>query len=507
MASTGAPAPDHPHERGADRVLGASADGLTRSTPTSVGRTRKSQPYELSVSEHPHERGADNVRLDRNVGKDGAPPRAWGGRGLCRRRLDRQRSTPTSVGRTGEGVGRADAVAEHPHERGADVGTCPVSALDHGAPPRAWGGRLATGDGRRVRRSTPTSVGRTRAAASSWSASTEHPHERGADSLAFRGERPQTGAPPRAWGGLHARRWRSPTSSEHPHERGADLACHCAICHLTGAPPRAWGGRAFELQENLAIRSTPTSVGRTKVATARTPTMKEHPHERGADFSRNTWLQAGGGAPPRAWGGRNAFAWHRRGGRSTPTSVGRTRPSPAGSRSSTEHPHERGADAGAKGPAAVREGAPPRAVKGVGPCIGSTSRRHPEHPHERGADGNRLIGAVSDGGAPPRAWGGPQRSWSDARPQRSTPTSVGRTGIGARRRRPSPEHPHERGADHRSQVIADLGNGAPPRAWGGRPDIPRQGGDRRSTPTSVGRTLRCRWTLEPIPEHPHVPGG
>ena len=72
-----------------------------------------------------------------------------------------------------------------------------------------------------------------------------------------------TGAPPRAWGGLQLLCQPLESALEHPHERGADVERWNLHRPERGAPPRARGGLAEIGQLLCECRSTPTSVGRT----------------------------------------------------------------------------------------------------------------------------------------------------------------------------------------------------------------------------------------------------
>ena len=318
-ASLGRDVTVHPHARG-DDAGAALSYREARFTPTRVGTTASAVG-------------------DRARACHGSPPRAWG-----RRRGSRPRTV-------------------HPHARGDDL---PRSATRHGSPPRAWG-RPAAGSSRAARalpavhphargddadagsqllrrRSTPTRVGTTTAAAHAIRRPSVHPHARGDDNVGARRRRDDHGPPPRAWGRRpsHApRAWRP----VHPHARGDDA---CDLGLSDGSP-----------------RSTPTRVGTTRRRASITQHVPVHPHARGDD-SRPALSVSRTGPPPRAWGRQR-----RRGDvarsvdRSTPTRVGTT-PTPAarqravgppprawGRRSgavqsivaASVHPHARGDDA------------------------------------------------------------------------------------------------------------------------------------------------------------------
>ena len=262
----------------------ASADVVAkRSTPTCVGRTQPGQASSVGAAEHPHVRGEDVIFSLKGVLADGAPPRAWGGRVPGPAHLRRVRSTPTCVGRTTPRPHAGPRSAEHPHVRGEDPPQPPSWPTTCGAPPRAWGGRTPSVSVCSASRSTPTCVGRTRYTAGTCRRAAEHPHVRGEDSPLTARCACSRGAPPRAWGGRqprppHPRRRRStPTCvgrtrgvcgwdgppPEHPHVRGEDRFGRPDTNLTTGAPPRAWGGLHRDDSLNDLVRSTPTCVGRT----------------------------------------------------------------------------------------------------------------------------------------------------------------------------------------------------------------------------------------------------
>ncbi len=251
--------------------------------------------------------------------------------------------------------------------RGADIDRKMDTGRFHGAPPRAWGGRLGGGAAVEDGRSTPTCVGRTRRAVPARASDTEHPHVLGADYGVPAGHRPWGGSTPTCVGRTRRLAARSSWTWEHPHVRGADGRVADLVADRGGAPPRAWGGRAQHPGRRIQQRSTPTCVGRT------------------VEYGQS-WPPSHG-APPRAWGGQHVAEVGGQPVRSTPTCVGRTTPQQVKRCGATEHPHVRGADA----------------------------------PVGTGSAEETLAGA------PPRAWGGRQHDLLGTRHPRSTPTCVGRT--------------------------------------------------------------------------------
>ena len=67
------------------------------------------------------------------------PPRAWGRRWDIQPVLVGIGNTPTSVGKTQRTDGRGCRVKKHPHERGEDDDREGFYAFGGETPPRAWG--------------------------------------------------------------------------------------------------------------------------------------------------------------------------------------------------------------------------------------------------------------------------------------------------------------------------------------------------------------------------------
>ena len=150
-------------------------------TPTSVGKTIP-RPLALTATwKHPHERGEDLTRGLCFASYLETPPRAWGRLRDGIREAFQSGNTPTSVGKTGNGVRSRRDSRKHPHERGEDLNWLARNSNWLETPPRAWG-RL-----RRCRswaardRNTPTSVGKTAVTRMCEMHPGKHPHERGED--------------------------------------------------------------------------------------------------------------------------------------------------------------------------------------------------------------------------------------------------------------------------------------------------------------------------------------
>src|SRR5690606_32701561 len=114
-------------------------------------------------------------------------------------------------------------------------------------------------------------------------------------------------------------------------------------------------------------------------------------------------------------------------------------------------------------------------------------------PHVRGDDQRRLYMGVFDLGSPPRAWGRRIDQTRAGGERRFTPTCVGTTCRSARRRRPSPVHPHVRGDDACGGRRTSPARGSPPRAWGRPLDGLADSARNRFTPTCVGTTQPVAW--------------
>ena len=210
----------HPHARGEDRrqrLLAAEngetpprtwgrraahrpARGPCRNTPTHVGKTFACRFPAACARKHPHARGEDVPCGARMTTPQETPPRTWG------RLADRTAAavaagnTPTHVGKTEHGDGRAVGYRKHPHARGEDCSMVAMRALVSETPPRTWGRPLHVQGHYVPRRNTPTHVGKTkchrRRSATRW----KHPHARGEDSRSVHRRRVLRETPPRTWG-------------------------------------------------------------------------------------------------------------------------------------------------------------------------------------------------------------------------------------------------------------------------------------------------------------------
>ncbi len=171
-----------------------------RFTPTCVGKTPSRRVHEFLSTVHPHVRGEDESAWGVALRGPGSPPRAWGRRFSTWFILGIGRFTPTCVGKTSVDFYPCALVPVHPHVRGEDERTDPMSSVRPGSPPRAWGRR------HRLRldlisvRFTPTCVGKTDDGTDDTGMDTVHPHVRGEDHMGENAKRDGIGSPPRAWG-------------------------------------------------------------------------------------------------------------------------------------------------------------------------------------------------------------------------------------------------------------------------------------------------------------------
>ena len=144
----------------------------------------------------------------------------------------------------------------------------------------------------------------------------------------------------------------------------------------------------------------------------------------------------------------------------------------------------------------------------MGKTVTRTSERYHgrKHPHERGEDSLSRHCRLPAGETPPRAWGRLERLARKVLVNGNTPTSVGKTATGLRRKAFRQKHPHERGEDPGILPGAPLSMETPPRAWGRRIWGSPSNSWRRNTPTSVGKT----WPQSALPDtsrkHPHERG-
>ena len=111
---------------------------------------------------------------------------------------------------------------------------------------------------------------------------------------------------------------------KHPHMRGEDEKSVCLLNRSLETPPHAWGRRLPIHARGAEARNTPTCVGKTWVVVGSSLKEKKHPHMRGEDRNAALLPPTAKETPPHAWGRRRTSRRRFRGGRNTPTCVGKT---------------------------------------------------------------------------------------------------------------------------------------------------------------------------------------
>ena len=455
----------------------------------------------------------------------GSSPRAWGA-GVVDVEVGRvARIISTSVGSGRRQSCRRTGPRDHPHERGERVHREAFARTYGGSSPRAWGADEPARARHLPVRIIPTSVG----SGCTWRRGTrpgrDHPHERGERRTAAQSMGSSPGSSPRAWGaevsgggevlgvgiiptsvgsGCSRRRGRS-RSADHPHERGERLFARDRTVSVWGSSPRAWGAAGGRVV--LAGRGgiIPTSVGSGRRPWPLARPGPDHPHERG---ERERGRGRGGpsaGSSPRAWGAGGARFRVGAGPRIIPTSVGE-RVSAESARDDNYGSSPRAWGAGpCRRPRRTGPGIIPTSVgSGVPPVYGR--RPTADHPHERGERPRQRHGRGDRGGSSPRAWGAGAWGRGEGARRWIIPTSVG---SGSAPPPPSPtpaDHPHERGERWTGVTTHPARTGSSPRAWGAARTRRARGARGGIIPTSVGSGARGPPARSPGRDHPHERG-
>ena len=152
-----------------------------------------------------------------------------------------------------------------------------------GSPPHAWGIPVIHRIHQAVIRFTPTCVGNTSSMPSGWGAKAVHPHMRGEYKVLDK----------------------------------------IAVLDI-GSPPHAWGIRDSQTSGYQWFRFTPTCVGNTCTASARSSSLPVHPHMRGEYLAICGISEYHAGSPPHAWGILIELPQEVEDERFTPTCVGNT---------------------------------------------------------------------------------------------------------------------------------------------------------------------------------------
>ena len=145
-------------------------------------------------------RGADSATSGAPSYSSGSPPHAWGRCLVPGRTCGKSRFTPTCVGQMLDSWWIRSSWAVHPHMRGADVASLPITLRAIGSPPHAWGRLIFKWSEVQIPRFTPTCVGQMLLQQSSSSCRSVHPHMRGADLFLCLYFCEYFGSPPHAWG-------------------------------------------------------------------------------------------------------------------------------------------------------------------------------------------------------------------------------------------------------------------------------------------------------------------
>ncbi len=319
-------------------------------------------------------------------GADGSPPRVWGKRQL----LDLQRSlhrftptrvgktyclvladdlqplrfTPTRVGKTCRRRRKRPSASVHPHACGENSIFANSAAATSGSPPRVWGKLVPLRAPTRLRRFTPTRVGKT---------------ERRVDGVVIRDRFTPTrvGKTPADPGTI-------PSPPVHPHACGENIAVFPTVGPSDGSPPRVWGKRGTLLDCRGCPRFTPTRVGKTLCASFQNPRVR--------------------GSPPRVWGKHSDISFLVSPIRFTPTRVGKTAEVLPMVRFSAVHPHACGENPIAAPHSVRRSGSPPR-VWGKRMSRRNGPPLKPVHPHACGENAGTHSISLGQLGSPPRVWG------------------------------------------------------------------------------------------------------
>src|SRR5690554_1233237 len=139
--------------------------------------------------------------------------------------------------------------------------------------------------------------------------------------------------------------YRSPqVSKKHPHACGEDQAKRQYSHPHRETPPRMWGRLISPLVKEMAIRNTPTHVGKTPQLTTLYIQTKKHPHACGEDVCALNDVKNPTETPPRMWGRpiqMNGTVFKIR---NTPTHVGKTIPGSKIEVRTKKHPHACGED-------------------------------------------------------------------------------------------------------------------------------------------------------------------
>ena len=201
----------------------AIQEAAYRNTPTGVGKTCPDQKIFLACWKHPHGRGEDVTAVGRSTGIKETPPRAWGRPPARQGVREGAGNTPTGVGKTQVAAIWQPMPWKHPHGRGEDHQDRFFATPPPETPPRAWGRPDVCWTDPPYNGNTPTGVGKT----------SRNPMLR-------------------------------EIMEKHPHGRGEDRRTRQGAGRNGETPPRAWGRLSIAARARMAVRNTPTGVGKTQ---------------------------------------------------------------------------------------------------------------------------------------------------------------------------------------------------------------------------------------------------
>ncbi len=129
----------HPPRTWGRRHHGPCVVERLRNTPTNVGKTVPGQYVYAYCQKHPHERGEDLIEMLHVKPHIETPPRTWGRRVPQMSFRNRQRNTPTDVGKTISWFCLLCYLQKHPHRRGEDMFFKWRIWENKETPPQTWG--------------------------------------------------------------------------------------------------------------------------------------------------------------------------------------------------------------------------------------------------------------------------------------------------------------------------------------------------------------------------------
>ena len=209
-----------------------------------MGKTTEGMLPDVLKGKHPHARGEDSHYGREELSHRETPPRTWGR--LCRihLRLFCNRNTPTHVGKTTLITDSLCQGWKHPHARGEDVLARSIAPPSRETPPRTWGRRSLSPLVQRLKRNTPTHVGKTGLLHKGHGPEEKHPHARGEDVAKAVNERLGEETPPRTWGRLTHVLFPNQEKRNTPTHVGKTLNHEDMGTETVETPPRTWGRRA-----------------------------------------------------------------------------------------------------------------------------------------------------------------------------------------------------------------------------------------------------------------------